>query len=651
MRYCKHEHDFKRPDDEVSFHFFNANYGDLHYHNYWEVFLILDGTLLHNINNHSMIIQKGDLFIIRPKDAHVFLRYRNFSSQHINLMITDTALYSMLNTIDPSLYMQLLCHPNYIRTTLTPAQYERMSTLIDSLYKPTELPIASVIKFLILEAISDCYMNGSIRNESFTVNSMPEWLTQLLNRMHSPNNMGLSFHELCAPVNFSQVHINRMFKQYMNETIGNYFQSVKMEYAAKLLETTDFSVLEISSRIGYSSLSHFIHVFKEKFNCSPKEYRRVSNPQGKQKQPLPTSKKNEAATRFGTNYYSLFSCTFTAENEYDFQPAERGLAVLAEHNIHVVRFNASGFYYPNDMRRYFADKNAYFDALHKLTHLAEMYDIRLIPSFFWQMTCLPNLFDEGYETGWGNQKSNTFRFMTNFTKEYVSALAKEKNIAFWEFGNEFNLVADLPNFEQNLKTDPLPAGSARSARSAQEDKLTTSGVNGAFAEFARIVKQEDALARPSGNGNAFLRPSQYNQYAHNTFTHDTLDEHAAVWKLLCPAPMTCASEHIYHPDWEKPVMYGNRAVSLEEYLRFNKQLCDKNGYTYYIGEYGAIQKKDPSDYSGWAEMSELFRKCGIPLALVWNYDPDEIIEYSFSEKSAEGKYILRTLKELNKEEP
>ena len=92
-------------------------------------------------------------------------------------------------------------------------------------------------------------------------------------------------------------------------------------------------------------------------------------------------------------------------------------------------------------------------------------------------------------------------------------------------------------------------------------------------------------------------------------------------------------------------------LPLEEYLRFNKQLCDKNGYTYYIGEYGAIQKKDPSDYSGWAEMSELFRKCGIPLALVWNYDPDEIIEYSFSEKSAEGKYILRTLKELNKEEP
>lgn len=646
MRYCKYEHDFKKSDDEVSFHFFNANYGDLHYHNYWEIFLILNGTLTHNINNFSMILEKGDLFIIRPKDTHVFLRYGNNSSQHINLMITDMALFSMLNTLDPSLYKQLLYHPDYIRTTLSPSQFERMSTFMSYLYKPQEFSLPSVIKLLILEAISDCYMNGSFSNGNSPTNVMPSWLTELLNRMHSPNYMSLSFHEICAPVNFSQVHINRMFKQYMNKTIGSYYQSVKLEYAANLLETTDFSVLEISSRIGYSSLSHFIHVFEEKFKCSPKEYRKVINRQGSNQ--IPPRNPDDIQTRFGTNYYSLFSSVFADENEYDFRSAKRGLAILAENNIHEVRFNASGFYYPNDLKRYFADRNAYFNALRELVQTADMYNIRLIPSFFWQMTCLPDLFDEGFEAGWGNPKSKTHRFMINFTKEYVSTLSQEKNIFFWEFGNEFNLVSDLPNFEQNLKTAPLPPGSIRQERNATEDKLTTMSVNSVYSEFARIIKQEDGLGRPSANGNAFLRPSQYNQYARDSFAHDTLNEHEVIWNFLCPSPMTWASEHIYHSDWKKPILYGNREISLKEYLQFNKQLCDKNGYTYYIGEFGAIQKDSPSDYSGWEDMSRLFRTCGIPLALVWNYDPNEHVEYSFSEKSAEGKYILNTLKKLNK---
>ena len=648
MRFCTHEHDFKHPEDEVSFHFFNANYGDLHYHNYWEVFLILDGALAHNINNHSMLLQKRDLFIIRPKDAHVFLRYRNHSSQHINLMITDSALYSMLNAINPALYMQLLCQPNYIRTTLTEAQYARMNEHIDTLYKPSALPLPSVIKFLILEAIENSYLNGSIHSEDIAANTMPDWLTGLLDRMHSPNNMGATFRELCDPINFSQVHINRMFKQYMNETIGNYFQTVKMDYAAKLLETTDFSVLEISSRIGYSSLSHFIHVFKERFKSSPKEYRRMTNLQGKDDAPARTARGTR--TVFGANYYSLFASTFAASGGYDLSAAEHGLKTLAAHNVRVVRFNAAGFYYPEDTERYFSDKKRYFSALRRLSQLAYELGIRLIPSFFWQMTCLPNLFDEGYEYGWGNNKSKTFRFMQNFTEEYVEALSEERSVSFWEFGNEFNLVADLPNFADNLKNDPLPRGSKRFARSAAEDKLSGGSVNRAYAEFARIVSRTDVHARPSANGNAFLRPSQYNQYTNGTFGNDTPEEHAAIWKFLCPSPMTHASEHIYYADWAQPIRYGERNFTLEEYLLFNKQLCDRNNYTYYIGEYGAAARENEKDYSGWREMSELFAKCGIPLALVWNYDPEGKIEYSFTEKSEEGKYVLATLQTLNEEE-
>ena len=51
---------------------------------------------------------------------------------------------------------------------------------------------------------------------------------------------------------------------------------LKLSYAAKLLQTTDLIVLDISSKVGYSSLSHFNRVFKATYHLTPSEYRNKS---------------------------------------------------------------------------------------------------------------------------------------------------------------------------------------------------------------------------------------------------------------------------------------------------------------------------------------------------------------------------------------
>jgi two-component system response regulator YesN len=47
-----------------------------------------------------------------------------------------------------------------------------------------------------------------------------------------------------------------------------------MEQAEKLLNAKPvMKISEISERVGYVSVKHFLSVFKQHFNCTPGEYR------------------------------------------------------------------------------------------------------------------------------------------------------------------------------------------------------------------------------------------------------------------------------------------------------------------------------------------------------------------------------------------
>ena len=50
---------------------------------------------------------------------------------------------------------------------------------------------------------------------------------------------------------------------------------VKIEKAKNLLRFSDFSMVEIASYLSFSSQSHFIKLFSEETNLTPKKYRKL----------------------------------------------------------------------------------------------------------------------------------------------------------------------------------------------------------------------------------------------------------------------------------------------------------------------------------------------------------------------------------------
>jgi AraC family cel operon transcriptional repressor len=64
-----------------------------------------------------------------------------------------------------------------------------------------------------------------------------------------------------------------VFKKHFNQTPTEYVNELRLNYSANMLITTDENIPYISMDSGYENLSHYYHLFKNKFGMTTKEFR------------------------------------------------------------------------------------------------------------------------------------------------------------------------------------------------------------------------------------------------------------------------------------------------------------------------------------------------------------------------------------------
>ena len=76
-------------------------------------------------------------------------------------------------------------------------------------------------------------------------------------------------------VNVSKFHLCRCFREHTGMTVMDYILSTRIILAKNELTKTDESILCISEKCGFSSVSYFCRVFHRKEGCTPLQYRKL----------------------------------------------------------------------------------------------------------------------------------------------------------------------------------------------------------------------------------------------------------------------------------------------------------------------------------------------------------------------------------------
>ncbi len=90
-------------------------------------------------------------------------------------------------------------------------------------------------------------------------------------RQNLTNKYSLSM--LAEELFLSKEHLSRVFKKETGMSVNNYINFSKIQEAEKLLKENKYSILDISTMLGFSNSSYFSALFKKHKGISPNQYK------------------------------------------------------------------------------------------------------------------------------------------------------------------------------------------------------------------------------------------------------------------------------------------------------------------------------------------------------------------------------------------
>lgn len=125
--------------------------------------------------------------------------------------------------------------------------------------------VSTILLALAKYAISEKMV--SIQQEKF-LNDLNEFIDQHL------EDSDLSAEEIAHFFHMSKTCFYTTMDKYCNMGIARYLKMKRLEKAKELLEKTDDSLLDITSKVGFSDYNYFCRVFKKEMHMSASEYRK-----------------------------------------------------------------------------------------------------------------------------------------------------------------------------------------------------------------------------------------------------------------------------------------------------------------------------------------------------------------------------------------
>lgn len=267
---------FIDPDTEAYYRIDNQIHTvPAHCHEFFEIFLITLGKVIHCVNGHHQPLTAGSLVFTRPDDSHFFEKDGCEENQLINLAFPKKTIDDMLD------YLGRDFLPNSFLTTDIPpvvllSNTEREIVKLKFVNLTTipyshKYQIKTELRILLIELFTRYFSICSYKKRD-----IPSWLEHLEYEMKKIENLRTGLSALKKLSGKSPEYLCRVFKQYFHKTPTEFVNELRLNYAANLLTHSNEDIIAISMEAGFENLSHFYHMFKKSFNLSPSQFRKAN---------------------------------------------------------------------------------------------------------------------------------------------------------------------------------------------------------------------------------------------------------------------------------------------------------------------------------------------------------------------------------------
>lgn len=254
-------------------------------HPYTELFYVLEGEGKMRIEDKLIPLRKNDLFIVGSniKHAEQAVEDKPFKYYAIGIegLILKKKRQPSLEALNPDAgdaesLTDFLDIYTYLRNFTDEDNMVR--PLIDQIYNEVEerKPYFEAFSCCLLRLLILCVLRLSedeiiVENESET-NKQLQYVKDFLDAHYS---MDVRLDELATMSYLNKYYLVHEFKKHFGLTPIDYLLRRRIHTAKELLSTSDYTMEEIATIVGFNSQSYFNQVFKKKTQTTPTKYKRT----------------------------------------------------------------------------------------------------------------------------------------------------------------------------------------------------------------------------------------------------------------------------------------------------------------------------------------------------------------------------------------
>ena len=245
-----------------------------HYHDYYEIFILYDGTALHLINGEEKKLYAGDAVFIRPSDTHDYRCINEKGFDMLNITFTaDTAkeIFGFLGKgFDADVLFKSKLPPCVKLSEEYKKKLSEQMTYIRIIADDRLDELKSSLRVLIFNLITEAFSPKG----SGALPEAPLWLCELREKLREDGNFMQGNLDIPKLTDKSREHISRCMKKYYGVTVSEYLNDLRLNYISNMLQYSNHNILDIIFESGFNNVSWCCECFKKKYGVSMSEYRK-----------------------------------------------------------------------------------------------------------------------------------------------------------------------------------------------------------------------------------------------------------------------------------------------------------------------------------------------------------------------------------------
>lgn len=251
-----------------------------HFHDGYEMYFLMEGERYYFIDKETYRVEKGMVVLVKRNQIHKTSMAQSSYHDRILVHLRGEVFDSFLKA-NGLFSLEELFSRNYGVLGIRPDDWkiiEQQLLQICQELRQKRGNYQMMVKMKMAEILLSLYRyrkTAKFTQENQKVltakhQKVHEIADYLLNHCETNENL----EELAARFYISKSYISRIFKEVTGFTINEYQNVSRVQQAKHLLLHSEYSVTEISERLGFESITYFERVFKKYVDVTPLKYRK-----------------------------------------------------------------------------------------------------------------------------------------------------------------------------------------------------------------------------------------------------------------------------------------------------------------------------------------------------------------------------------------